>query len=87
MYKERLFYLFCSACKPCSSTLYQTGILQLYRKRKKEGREGGRKTGSIGKKENNKKKKGKRKIKGKEREGKNKEEGKREKKGKLSTSK
>ena len=58
---------------------YSTAIQE----KKKEGREGGRKAGSIGKKENNKEKKGKRTIKGKEREGKNKEEGKRKKKRKT----
>ena len=48
-------------------------------KGKEKVREGGRKAGSIGKKENNKEKKGKRTIIGKEREGKNKEEGKEKK--------
>lgn len=63
--------------------LLQYSVLNRYstaiQEKKKEGREGGRKAGSIGKKENNKEKKGKRTIKGKEREGKNKEEGKRKK--------
>ena len=54
---------------------YSTAI----KEKKKRGREGGRKAGSIGKKENNKEKKGKRTIIGKEREGKNKEEGKEKK--------